>query len=145
MGDLKFQAETLQLSIYSEIILNLLDKHKEISLPKSLVFAYLVRKDKFESQRVYNGRHTSDTVYKSLSLLSGDYEEFCKSVEFILKSIHLLKENNLIILEENILKAGIDAKNSKSIYGESVFLTRAIEASKNMSDKQFLKEVLSSV
>ncbi|MGA5673965.1 hypothetical protein ACPCKQ_18785 [Bacillus bombysepticus] len=145
MGNLKLQAETLQISIYCEVILNILKEHKELSLTKSLVFAYLVRKNKFESQQIYNGRHTSDTVYKSLSLLSGDYDDFCSNIAFILKSIHLLNENKLIFFEGDILRVNAYDANKKNLYQENSFLTRSIEESKKMSNKQFLKEVLSSV
>ncbi|WP_223635286.1 hypothetical protein [Planococcus sp. 4-30] len=145
MKYLKLQAESLQLSIYCEIVLNTLSDHKELSLIKTAVYAYLIKKYKLNSHRVYDGRHTSDTVYKSLSLLSGDFEGYCDSIEFIIKSIDILNNENLIFIEDNILKINPEVENTKKITGDNIFLNRAIRESKKLTDKQFLKEVLASV
>lgn len=145
MRNLKLQAESMQLSIYCEIILNTLSNHKELSLVKTIVFSYLIKKYRLESYRRYDGRHTNDAVYKSLSLLSGDFEEYCNTIEYIIKSIDLLSNKKMIFLEDNILRVNVEFENIKNKKEENVFLNRAINESKKLSDKQFLKEVLSNV
>ncbi|UAL54472.1 hypothetical protein [Metabacillus dongyingensis] len=145
MKNIKLQSETLQISIYCEVILNILQEHANLSLSKIVVFSYLVKKNKYESQRLYDGRHSADLMYKSLSLLSGDFDEFSNSIGLVLKSIHILKINGLIEFEDGILKRNFKKLDTKSLYGESIFLKKAIEESRNISDKQFFKEVLCSV
>ncbi|WP_439948924.1 hypothetical protein [Bacillus subtilis] len=145
MGDIKLQSETLQISIYCEVILNILNEHVNLSLSKIIVFSYLVKKNKYESQRLYDGRHSKDLMFKSLSLLSGDFEEFSNSISYILKSIHILNNNNLIEFEDGILKRNFKKNHNGNLYKESVFLKNAIEESQNISDKQFFKEVLYNV
>lgn len=145
MRDIELQAESIQLSIYSEIILNALSTHKELSLMKTIVFAYLIKQHKLESYQVYDGRHTSDVLFKCLSLLSGNFEEYCNSVEYIIKSVDLLHKNNLIVIDGEILKSNEDFRNLINKKNENPFLNKAIEESKSWSDKQFIKEVLSNV
>ncbi|MEW4239325.1 hypothetical protein Q0N51_10105 [Priestia megaterium] len=145
MGNIKLQSETLQISVYCEVILNILNEHANLSLSKIIVFSYLVKKNKYESQRIYDGRHSKDLMFKSLSLLSGDFDEFSNSVGHILKSIHILKEKGAIEFEDSILKRKFNKFDINNLYEESVFLKNAIEESRNISDKQFLKEVLCNV
>ncbi|MDD9786681.1 hypothetical protein PVE99_30445 [Priestia megaterium] len=141
MKNLKLEAETIQVSIYCEIILQILYKHKELSINKILVFAYLIKKDRFISRKIYNGNNTQDIIYKCISMLSGDYIEYCNSIEFILKAIHLLNENNLLSIENDVLHGSTAVTFDKYIYEESMFFEKAIEASKRMNDMQFMKEV----
>jgi hypothetical protein len=145
MKNMRSEAEVIQISIYCDIILQMLNKHRELSVNKVLVFAYLVKKDKFIPRNIYTGNNTKDVIYKCLSLLSGDYKEYCNSIEFIIKAIHLLNINELVILENDVLKSSGKGNIDKFIYEESMFLEKAIEASKRMTEKQFIKEVIHNV
>lgn len=145
MRNLKLQAESLQLSIYCEIILNTLSSHRELSLIKTIVFSYLIRRYRLESYQVYDGRHSTDVVFKSLSLLSGNFEEYCNSVEYIIKSLDLLENQGMIIVDEEIIKINDELENIGNKKDDNTFLNKAIDKSKNMSDKQFVKEVLWNV
>lgn len=71
MGNLKLQAEVLQLSSYCEVIKSIFNDNKELAVPKVLVYSYLI-KTKFRKNKIYNANNTKDVIYKSLSLLSGD-------------------------------------------------------------------------
>lgn len=145
MGKINLESEALQISIYCNAIMNILNEHKKLSLAKVVIFSYLVKRNRLKSQQIYDGRHSTDLMYKSLSLLIGNFEEFSNSVGYILKSIHILNEKSLILLEQNFIKLGTEQYEYKEIYNESSFLKKTIEECKNISDKQFLKEVLSSV
>lgn len=145
MRNLKLEAETIQVSIYCDIILQVLKKHKELSINKILVFSYLIKKDRFIPNNIYNGNNTQDIILKCLSLLSGDYVEYCNSIQFIIKAIHILKINALVILENNLLHSLTEVNVGKVIYEESAFIEKAIEVSKRMTDKQFMKEVTHNV
>lgn len=144
MRNLKRKADAIQISIYCDVIMRILNKHNNLSISKMLVFSYLIKKDKFSMKNIYNANTSQDIIYKGLSLLSGDYEGFSDSIEYCIKAIHLLVQTNSIRLEDNIL---IEIPNKKNIlvYEESMFLEKVIEASKRMSDKQFMKEVTYNV
>lgn len=145
MRNIKHEAEAIQVSIYCDVIMQILKKHKELSISKILVFSYLIKKDNLEIRSVYTANTSQDIVYKSLSLLAGDYVGFCNSIEYIIKAIHLLIQNNLINLEGNIIYEVLKIEYGKTVYVESSFLEKAIEASKKLTDKQFMKEVTSNV
>lgn len=145
MKSLKLEAETFQVSIYCDIILQMLYTHERLSVNKSLVFAYLIKKERFFPKAIYNANNTQDIIYKCISQLTGDYEEYCNNIEFILKAIHLLHTNKLILIKNNIIYGPSDNNTKETIYKESNFLGKAIEASKSMTDKQFMKEVIRNV
>lgn len=145
MRNLKYESETIQISIYCDIIKLILKKHKELSITKMLVFSYLIKNDNCLLGNVYNANSSQDLIYKCLSLLAGKYNEFCESIEYIIKAIHLLKSNDVIFVDNGIIKAISQVDNTKLFYHESGFLEKTIEASKRMSDKQFMKEVMYNV
>jgi hypothetical protein len=145
MRNLKSESETIQVSIYCEIIEQILKRHKELSVSKMLVFSYLIKRDKFTYRSVYTANNSQDIIYKGLSLLAGDYVGFCDSIEYIIKAIHLLKLKNIIRLENNIIIEISNTGIGKAVYEESMFLGKVIEASKKMTDKQFMKEVTYNV
>ncbi|MFP7335059.1 hypothetical protein SFC23_17065 [Shouchella clausii] len=145
MRSLKFEAEVVQISIYCNIIVTILIKHKELSVNKLLFFAYIIRKERYMPNKIYNGNNTQDTLYKCISLISGDFVEYCNSIEFILKAIHLLEKNRIIFFENNQLRCLEEGPKHKVIYEENLFIEKAIEFSKKISDKQFMREVIQNV
>lgn len=145
MQNLELEAETIQISIYTNIVLNILQKHKELSLNKMIFFSYLIKKENFRFGKIYSANNKKDIVYKAISLLSGEYIEYCDNIKFILKAIHLLIEKKKIELNGHILYWISDNKSKKSLYQESLFIEKAIEESKKISDRQFMKEVTANV
>lgn len=145
MQNLELEAETIQVSIYTNIVLNILKSHKELSVNKTLLFSYLIKKEKFRLGKIYNANNTQDVVCKAISLLSGEYVEYCENIKFILKAIHLLVISKRIELNGCLLSWINGQKVAKSLYQESPFIEKAIEESKKMSDRQFMKEVTSNV
>ena len=145
MQNLELEAETIQVSIYTNIVLNILKSHKELSVNKTLLFSYLIKKEKFRLGKIYNANNTQDVVCKAISLLSGEYVEYCENIKFILKAIHLLVISKRIELNGCLLSWINGQKVAKSLYQESPFIEKAIEESKKMSDRQIMKEVTSNV
>lgn len=139
------EIEALQISFFSEIILDILSRHEELSLIKVSLFAYLIKSNRSNIYRIYNGKTNNDLVYKAVSLLSGEYQTFCKSMPYILKAVHLLNSIQKISEENQTLKVCKSDINKISIFKENSFIDKAIEASKKMSDKQFAKEVINCV
>lgn len=145
MQNLELEAETIQISIYTNIVLNILKRHKELSINKMVFFSYIIKKDNFRLCKIYTANNTKDVIYKAISLLSGEYIEYCNNVKFILKAIHLLIENNKIELRGYVLCSISGMEVEKSLYQEASFIEKAIEESKKISDRQFMKEVTANV
>lgn len=145
MNDIEDKTEVVQISLYSNIICQLLKAHDNLSLCKVLVFSYLIKQNNFIGKNIYTARNTRDIVYKGLSLLSGDYDCFCNSVGYILKACHLLNKKGIIIIDKALLRLQSNALHGESIYEESPFLKKVVEESKKMTDKQFMKEVTYNV
>ena len=78
-------------------------------------------------------------------MISGEYVEYCENINFILKAIHLLISSKRIGLNGCLLENIKEQNVEKSFYQESAFIEKAIEESKKMSDRQFMKEVISNV
>ena len=105
----------------------------------------MIKKEKFRPRKIYTANNTQNVICKAISLLSGEYTEYCENVKFILKSIHLLIINQKIELNGCLLSWINGQEVEKSLYQESPFVEKAIEESKKMSDRQFMKEVISNV
>lgn len=145
MQSLELEAEAIQISIYANIVLSILKVHGELSVNKTLLFAYLIKKEKFRLGRIYTANNTQDVVCKAISLLSGEYMEYCENIKFILKAIHLLIIGKRAELNGYLLSWINEQEFEKSLYQEPPFIGKAIEESKKMSDRQFMKEVTSNV
>lgn len=145
MRDILKQTEVLQMSIYCEIIFIILQRHKKISIAKLLVFSYLFRMNNYFGKQIYNMNNKQDVLLKALSLMKGDFEVFCNTTPFIIKAMHLLVLNNIIKVEQNMVLFLKQGKFKARVENEDKFITNAISESCFLSDKQFLKEVLSNV
>lgn len=145
MQNLDLEIETMQIGIYINIILHLLNKHGKLSVNKIMLFSYLVKKEKFRISKVYTANNTQDIVCKAVSLMSGEFKEYCRNTKYIIKTIHLLILTGKVSLSNNLLSLNDEGEIGKVIYEESAFINKAIEESRNMSDRQFLKEVISNV
>ena len=77
--------------------------------------------------------------------MSGDFEGFSISVPYIIKSLHLLKNKKIVEIENEKVFLTEGQMTINSIYEESSFMTKVIEESKMISDRQFMKEVVYSV
>ena len=145
MQKLELEAEVLQISIYTNIILLILKKHKQLSVNKILLFSYVIKKDNFRLGKIYTAKNTQDILCKAISLLIGEYTDYCENVNFIIKAIHLLVVNKQVKINGCILNwiDGTEVVNSP--YVESPFIEKAIEESKKMSERQFMKEVIVNV
>lgn len=145
MQKLELESEVIQISTYSNIVLSILNKHHELSINKILFFAYLIKEEKYRLGKVYTANNKQDVVCKAISLISGDYIEYCESIKFILKAIHLLINNRKIEINGTIISRKNIIKHDEIMYQESAFIEKAIEESRKMSDKQFMKEVVANV
>lgn len=136
------QLEIINISSYIDIILNILIKHNSISINKLIVFAYLQKKNRFLPKSLYGTTTTNDVLLKCLSQLSGLFDDYCKNIPYIIKSIDLLIANNSLNIDEITITLN---KTTPQFPYKKTFLDNAIEQSKYISDRQFLKEVVKYV
>ncbi len=136
------EAEILQISHYSEIIIQVLYMHNVLSLIKLITFAYIIKNGKYD---LYNSNNSKELTYRSISLLSGNYNDFVNNIKPILKSINILISNKKIKMDKSMLKLLQYKSVLNQIYEKDSFIYKAIDDSKRMSDRQFLKEVITNV
>lgn len=138
--------ESIQTSLYIDIVLNILENHSQISLNKIFFFSFLIKQQKNYLYSIYRNNNKNNVVLKAISLISGSFEDYCNSIEFIVEAIHILLMNNLILYKDGYLKKNKYVIEKKIINNkETAFIKRAIEESNYMTDKQFLKEVMNNV
>ncbi|MBU2702938.1 hypothetical protein Ga0466249_004073 [Sporomusaceae bacterium BoRhaA] len=142
MSKNKVELDIVLTSTYTEIVLNILKIHKNLSVNKTLVFAYLIKKRKFINADVYTAANKNDLVLKCISQLSGLYNDYCENLKYIVSAIHLLIVNKKLSVNLDEL---IYIETSEIIIEEKSFINSAIHESKKYSDRQFLKEVVRSV
>ena len=143
MSDIEF--EVYQISIYCDIIYLILREHKNISVVKLIFFVYAINKERFCDKDVYNAKNTRDIISKEISTINGDFEGYANAVPYILKSIHILVQAEIIKVEENIAHLVDLNYNYVKCTTESKFVYNTIEKSKSWTDKRFMKEVLHNV
>lgn len=145
MEETRFKIESIQIAGYCEIVFQLVKRYKEIPIAKLLFFSYILRNDKFSYTATYKGNNKKKLVNKFVSLISGDFEDYLSNIGYILKSIHLLNKNgNIKVENSSVLYAGKDYETS-TILEISTFFDKAINESLEISDRQFMMEVVSSV
>ena len=143
--DLKQELEAVQISIYCNIVSMLLKEHKTLSLTKLIVFSYLVKKEALTQCNIFTSNIKTDIINQYLSLLSGDIDTLFASYEYILKAINILKKNGFIDCNGIVVSKTNKLNNFVYVYEENKFTKKVIEKTKNMSDAQFMREVLSNV
>ena len=127
MSNIKAQTEALQISIYCNIIEEVLQTHNILSVCKLIVFSYLIKQNKFLGGVIYSAKNSQDNVYKGLSLLSGDFNGLCESMSYIIKSLHLLISNNIVSCNGSILTLTDDEIETVPVYKENNFIKKQLK------------------
>jgi hypothetical protein len=141
--DVSKEIEAVQISIYCEIVKNLLIRYRSMSIVKVVAFSFGIKKVMYLQDSCYTARNRSDLVLKYLSQISGCYDEMCEQLPYILQSIDLLIRNSVCELHETELLCKYHADYSVEDYGP--FTVAAIQESNHYTDRQFWKEVISIV
>lgn len=139
----EIKMEILIVSRYCEIIMQLLGVHKQLSINKTVFFSFLLKEQSNYYKQVFNSNTEKDIVIKAISLIAGRYNDYCQHIKYIIEAIHLLIMNNSIYTIDSNLFLNQQINYCKSY--ENKFIQKAIEKSKNISDRQFLKEVINNV
>lgn len=133
-------AEAILISTYCDIIIKLMQVSKEMPVGKIIVFAYIMKKNRFTEEEIYKGNTQNDVLFKFLSGISGAYEDLCEDFEYIFKSIDLLINNNNLKIEDSVVK--YIGMSEQPIYVVSKFIKKAILESSYVTERQFIKEVM---
>lgn len=141
--DVSKEIEVVQISIYCEIVKNLLVRYRSISIVKVVAFSFAIKKITYLQSGCYTARNRSDLVLKYLSQISGYYDEMCRQMPYILQSIDLLIRTSVCELHETELLCKYPADYNVEDYGP--FTVAAIQESNDYTDRQFWKEVISIV
>lgn len=139
----ELKTEALLVAKYCSIIRQILNVHKQLSVNKTLFFAFLLKNKNNYISSIYNAKTTTDVVIKAIAQISGNYNEYCKSIKYIIEAMHLLIKNEDIIIQDSILL--IKHVNSFGEPYDDNFINSAIIQSEKFSDRQFLKEVMNNV
>ena len=144
MMKIEQEMEIRQISMYCDIIKNVLKEHHSLSIPKMCVFAFLIKQECVIDSVIFRNTITTNVVSRYLSLLIGKFEQLEKSYEFIFKALNILIINSVIKNQEGMLSL-LKIENSSTLYEEREFTKKVIEESKKWSDKRFMREVLYNV
>ena len=143
MSNTDIKIEVLLVGKYCEIIKGILNVHKHLSVNKTMFFAYLLKIKNNYCQWPFKSNTSKDTVFKVISLISGNYSDYCANIKYIIEAMHLLIENGDVVIQDTVLLRK-DGEIGAEFYDDKL-IKNAIEESRNFSDRQFLKEVLSNV
>lgn len=140
---LDLQIEVIQISIYCDIVKNLLLKHRSISVIKIISFSFIIKKRQHLQGSVYKGNNKVDLVLKFLSQACGLFDELCEQMPYIFQAIDLLVKDGFCETQEGELVCSLTSQQKAVDY--DAFTEAAIQESKSYSDRQFLREVISIV
>ena len=137
MKQTSIDAEVMQLSVYCDIVVGILKSIEELSINKVMVFAYILKKNRFYKKKVFTANS------KVNILLNGLRDDYFYNIEYIVKAIDILVKKEIItVKDDNLL---LKDKLYVSKIDIPVFFKHVIEESENFTDRQFLKEVLDNV
>lgn len=140
---LNLQIEAIQLSIYCDIVKNLLLKHRSMSIIKVISFSFIIKKRQYLQGSIYKGNNKTDLVLKFLSQASGLFDDMCEQMPYVFQTIDLLVKDGFCEAHEGELIC--TAKNQQKAVDYDAFTEAVIQESKSYSDRQFLREVISIV
>lgn len=140
---LDLQIEVIQISIYCDIVKNLLLKHRSMSIIKVISFSFVIKKRQHLQGSIYKGNNKTDLVLKFLSQASGLFDDMCEQMPYVFQAIDLLVKDGFCEAHEGELIC--TTTNRQKAVDYDAFTEAAIQESKSYSDRQFLREVISVV
>ena len=145
MKNLELESEAIRISKFCHVICQILFMHREMSITKLIFFAYVVKTKNEYLSSIFSSNNSKFLDDKIVSMLSGDFNNYCRNIDVIIKAIHILIVNQNCKMESDIIYF-ISRKGYESeIYDDKSFIYKAIEYSKTVEDFQFLKEIVQNV
>lgn len=144
LNRIELEQEAVLISAYCDIISNIMIQEKELSLIKLYVYSFLYNKAVVNGWIPYSAHDKEEIMYKCLSCLSGLFEEFTTSINYIIAALDILcSTNDYSIIADHVIYSGVTKE--PIIPSNLNFIYRAIDESKKYTDRQFLKEVIHNV
>ena len=141
----EYFTEVLLVSDYCSIIEKILNKHRTLSVVKTLLFSYLLHSNDKYYKKLYNSNTKDKILLKAISQISGRYDDFCNNMSYIIEAIHLLIKCNKIQLIDSNLVINNEQNNIGYVDIDNKFIDDSIKNSLNISDRQILKEIINNV
>lgn len=146
MTNLELEAEAIRISAFCHVICQILFLHRELSITQLVFFAYVIKTKNKYLGSIFNANNSKFLDDKIISIINGDYNNFCKNMDVIIKAIHLLAINKNCKVEDNFVYFLSRNGYETPIYDENSFIYHSIEYSKNnIEDIQLLKEIVQNV
>lgn len=123
---LDLQIEVIQISIYCDIVKNLLLKHRSISVIKIISFSFIIKKRQHLQGSVYKGNNKVDLVLKFLSQACGLFDELCEQMPYIFQAIDLLVKDGFCETHEGELVCSLTSQQ------------KAVDLDKSISFNKYL-------
>ena len=142
MNSYGIESEIVITSAYCDIIYSIAVKAEIISVNKAMPFAYLIRYYSDNSDLVYDLKTNRDYVYKALSLLGGQYENYQRDIPRIIEAIDIMIHAGVLIYKDGMISSTNKLKMKHTIFP---FFLKAIIESKKVSERQFMREVIRNV
>ena len=137
------QIEATQISIYCDIIKNLLLKTRIMCIIKVLTISFIIKTRQYLKGSIYRGNNRTDLVLKLLSQAIGLFDDMCEQMPYIFQAVDLLVKNGICEVHEGEI-IYIATSHQKAV-DYDMFTEAAIQESKSYTDRQFLREVISIV
>ena len=145
MRNLELESEAIRISRFCHIICQILFLHRELNIIKLIFFAYVIKTKNEYLSLIFSAKNSKFLDDKITSIINGDYKNYCKNIDVIIKALHLLILNKNCKMEDNFVYFISRKGYEEAIYDESTFIYKAIEYSKEVEDFQFLKELVQNV
>ena len=141
--NLELDIEVIQVSIYCDIIRNILLVCPSISVIKAAVFAFIIKKQDIRRVKLFSAKNSSDLVLKFLSQAYGQFEEFLAQLPYIFESIRILDHSNKCEVHAGVLISSTRHTERAGVFDS--FTYNSLTESDSYSDRQFLREMISIV
>lgn len=145
MKKLELESEAIRISKFCHVICQILFMHREMSITKLIFFAYVVKTKNEYLSSIFSSNNSKFLDDKIVSMLSGDFDNYCRNIDVIIKAIHILIVNQNCKTENDMIFFISRKGYEGEIYNDKSFIYKAIEYSKTVEDFQFLKEIVQNV
>ncbi len=139
-SELDLEIEAVQVSVYCNIIKDIIVAHKSLSIIKIASFSFIIKQRQKYTMRIFTAHNKTDLVLKFLSQAQGLFDDFCNQFPYILQAIDILVNANICEVHNGELLYIGSHKCSYTKFDS--FTESALQESQNYTDRQFLREMI---
>lgn len=131
-------------SIYCRKLLAILSVSGDLSISKLIFLAYFIKRRGVNPHSLFDGKQSRHMVAKMALEASGSIDALQKDLRYIVLSLEILRDADLIHIENHgvcvLNDAGCDYSGDIDLFSKKV-----ITASQELEDSIFIKEVIKNV